>query len=454
MWACRYVHEQADLSCTQRMILRARTLSLSFSLVLTVALLVPFSVGGDDGNSSTTRTIDGRFDTHSPDAARDVNAGPIGDLRGSEVARVLHPNPQSILDGLQLGFVNVSSGNLTFERRDIVVPGRQPVTFSRIYDSRIRDNADFGPGWRLSLDEEIVVDDQGASYVDGAGASYRFRRKQDGQFILDPVVPRHSDTRLAFSGESATLFLGDGGTRVFERLGTERRWLLTRIDAPNGDWIAISHRDGRLEAVFDTDGELLSVVRDIDGRMSSVVDRHGREVRYDYDGSRLAQVRDVAGNPWSHDYDTSNRLVSALNANADAYLRVGYDATGRVVWSVAEDEYAFDYGPDSTVAQNRTTGERQVFERTPTGIVVGFSSTTGIAWGLSLDSNGRVETLGISEAAARLVDDGPDAFRPDGMAAGDGEQAGVWPRVIRFIHSANGVAATETVSAAGVERRD
>ena len=38
---------------------------------------------------------------------------------------VLHPNPQSIFDGLQVGFVNVSTGNLTFERRDMVVPGRR-----------------------------------------------------------------------------------------------------------------------------------------------------------------------------------------------------------------------------------------------------------------------------------------------------------------------------------------
>ena len=33
---------------------------------------------------------------------------------------VLHPNPQSIFDGLHVGHVNVGAGNLTFRRRDIV----------------------------------------------------------------------------------------------------------------------------------------------------------------------------------------------------------------------------------------------------------------------------------------------------------------------------------------------
>lgn len=58
---------------------------------------------------------------------------------------VLHPNPQSVLDGLQAGFVNVSSGNLTFARRDIVVPGRRRLVFARIHDSRIRPMRTSGP---------------------------------------------------------------------------------------------------------------------------------------------------------------------------------------------------------------------------------------------------------------------------------------------------------------------
>ncbi len=66
---------------------------------------------------------------------------------------VLHPNPQSILDGLQAGYVNVRRGNLTFRRRDIVAGSGERIYFTRVYDSRIASNRDFGPGWRLSLAE-------------------------------------------------------------------------------------------------------------------------------------------------------------------------------------------------------------------------------------------------------------------------------------------------------------
>ena len=57
---------------------------------------------------------------------------------------VFHPNSQSIFDGLRYGHVNVGSGNLTFQRRDLVA-GRMPVVFARPHDKpapRTRHTAD------------------------------------------------------------------------------------------------------------------------------------------------------------------------------------------------------------------------------------------------------------------------------------------------------------------------
>ncbi len=97
---------------------------------------------------------------------------------------VLYPNPQSLFDGLQVGFVNATTGNLTFRRRDIVTRAQGPVVFARVYDSRIRSNADLGTGWRLSLGEELLVDGDprhratALSFMDADGA--RVARMVDG----------------------------------------------------------------------------------------------------------------------------------------------------------------------------------------------------------------------------------------------------------------------------------
>ena len=54
---------------------------------------------------------------------------------------VLYPNPQSLLDGLQVGYVGVRHGNLTFRRRDLVAGPGELAYFSRVYDSRIGGGA-------------------------------------------------------------------------------------------------------------------------------------------------------------------------------------------------------------------------------------------------------------------------------------------------------------------------
>ena len=88
----------------------------------------------------------------------------------------LFPNPQSIFDGVSLGFVQTSSGNLTFERRDLVVIGEETILASRIHDSRNDLNFGFGPGWQLNLAETLNVEDDRVIYQDDNGAKHAFKR--------------------------------------------------------------------------------------------------------------------------------------------------------------------------------------------------------------------------------------------------------------------------------------
>ena len=71
-------------------------------------------------------------------------AASVAELDLRRRVNVLHRNPQSILDGLHVGHVNVGAGNLTFRRCDIVARADGPVVFAQVYDSRIEANADLG----------------------------------------------------------------------------------------------------------------------------------------------------------------------------------------------------------------------------------------------------------------------------------------------------------------------
>lgn len=51
----------------------------------------------------------------------------VAELSERRRLNVLFPNPQSIFDGMQVGFVNVGTGNLSFKRHDMVVGYARPT---------------------------------------------------------------------------------------------------------------------------------------------------------------------------------------------------------------------------------------------------------------------------------------------------------------------------------------
>ena len=93
------------------------------------------------------------------------------------------------------------------------------MVFARVYDSRISENADFGPGWRPSLAGEILVDGDAATYVDASDARHAFA--WDGTaWAQSPPMPRHAATTLSFAdaGGIRAAVLADGdAVRTFRQ---------------------------------------------------------------------------------------------------------------------------------------------------------------------------------------------------------------------------------------------
>ena len=218
------------------------------------------------------------------------NTAEQGEEKGKDLARyamlvqeldarrrlnVLYPNPQSSRDGLQVGYVHVGTGNLTFKRRDIVARANGAVAFARVYDSRMPDNDDFGPGWRLSLAEELIVAAGGATYIDRAGARHRFLQTEDG-YAPDAPTAAHAGTRIVVKDGRAVLRQQDGTTRVFETIpdsGSIYRVTQVKTRARRLDF---SYAAGALAAISHEGKVLFRIGRNDKGRVASVADRHGR----------------------------------------------------------------------------------------------------------------------------------------------------------------------------------
>ena len=329
--------------------------------LLALALIGSTVVAGDKEPAA----VDPSLEDYSPlvaefDRARRVN---------------IFPNPQTLFDGLQVGFVNVGSGNLTFLGRDLATRANGPLVFGRVYDSRLNDD-DFGPGWRLSLAEELHIDDTSVTYVDGAGVRRRFVLGADSYRALEPT-PRHEGTRIVFGENVATLRKLDGSMRTFEPVGADGPWRLLSLDA-GGRRLEFRYDDDRLESVVHGTRTMFHIQRDGTGMITSVVDDHGRSVRYSYTAQgQLKDVYDIAGELWWHEYDAGGRLTTAIGANRQPYLEVGYDAQGRVRESRTGREYTFTYETDRTIV-TEGTGQRHVFTRNADGTTVAFSCSSGV----------------------------------------------------------------------------
>ncbi len=65
--------------------------------------------------------------------------GYLNELSARQRLTTVFPNEQSPFYGVQLNYVNVGEGNLTFLMRDLVRGARLPIVVGRVHDSRIRD---------------------------------------------------------------------------------------------------------------------------------------------------------------------------------------------------------------------------------------------------------------------------------------------------------------------------
>src|SRR5437660_986122 len=243
-------------------------------------------------------------------------------------ANVYFANPQDIFRGVQFNYVNVGLGNLTFLRRDLVVSGRIPIVFARIYDSNASGSADFGPGWILSAAETISIEDHTARLSSESGSTIEFTEGDKGVFTLSKDRP--SDfLGVRRTDDVLELKLRTGFTKEFKLIGES--FLLTTVTDKSDSEIHLAYSDGKLSKI-DNANHFVEVKRNDQGRIISAQDDQGRKAAYEYDAKgRLVRANDIGGASWLYSYTDDNKLKSATDPMKRLNFEVSYDDTGRVL---------------------------------------------------------------------------------------------------------------------------
>ncbi len=299
-------------------------------------------------------------------------------------------NEQSASYGVQVGFVNLGAGNLTFLRRDLVTAGRIPLVLARVYDSSLGAE-DFGPGWRLSAAESVRPSGETFLYVDESASHWRLRA-EEGELHLDPPLPSDLESFRVLRKGRLRLQLKGGLTKTF-RL-QEGIYLLTRVEDRNGNAVRLIYREGLLARMEGGNGRFIELERDAGGRVIRAGDDQGRSVSYGYDGlGRLEKAHDLAGNAWSYVYDDRSRLSRALDPQRNESLSASFNSAGRATdVRTSASSYSFEYrGAETWVID--MSGRRSLFRHSGPGVTVAVENALGGTTNLELDSSNRVRRI-------------------------------------------------------------
>ncbi len=304
----------------------------------------------------------------------------------------LYPNPQSIFHGLNIGYVQTSTGSLSFQRRDLVVLGDPTIVASRIYDSKYFMNEGFGPGWRLNLLETVDRVGDTATHVDGSGARHQFKKHDRAVFVPNRIAPETSGTTLSIIGDLAVIRDRRGGIRQFRKFDATDTYRLTRSVKPNRKSITYEYESQKLLSV-SIGGETALRFSWIGDQIERIKDKYDREVSFEYDNlGRLVRTIDVANQFWSYEYNEDQRLVRATYPNGETYLDVEYDPYDRVSKMQDARDYSFRYF-DRTTIVTEPDGIQHTFTKDELGITVGYRSNRGMSWQIGIDEFRRIVEL-------------------------------------------------------------
>ena len=315
----------------------------------------------------------------------------LNELTERRRGNTFFPNEQSIFHGVQKGFVNVGTGNLTFVRRDLVTVGRIPVVLARVYDSRDSGPSDFSSGWRLSLAETIEESQDGTLiYTDDSLTQTRFVASGSG-FVMTPAQP--SDIRAVerIDENTITVHYRNRWQKRFKRHGEEYR--LKKVKDNNGNGLALKYQNGQLASIAGQNGRFVAITRRPSGQITQVMDDQGRTVNYHYNAQgQLSKVIDLGGNAWTYRYTEDGQLRQVKDPRGHEALNVTYDDGQVKRTRIRGAKYRYTYDDETTTVKDEA-GNKSTFTQNEDGITVKVKNAEGFVSKIQLDENNQVTQL-------------------------------------------------------------
>ncbi|MDR2547764.1 MAG: DUF6531 domain-containing protein, partial [Lachnospiraceae bacterium] len=241
--------------------------------------------------------------------------------------------------------INLSTGNFTYSKDDITIPGRYPLSFVRFYNtiigSDMRSGA-LGANWTHCYNIRLLDSTDSVRIVFGDGHVENYRKSPDG-YISPPGC--HSTLTSCPPGHILTLHSLDVYT--FDAEGS-----LVSITDANGNTTVFTYTNGLLISATTAGGSLTFTYDAPGDLMTGVSDHSGRSVTYTYTDGYLTKSTHPCGSSYGYVYTYDGLLCEVINPLGITVLSNDYDSNSRTTRQRFADGgvYAINYADHKKTA--------------------------------------------------------------------------------------------------------
>ncbi|RUL77760.1 RHS repeat protein [Dyella choica] len=321
--------------------------------------------------------------------------------------------------------IDLQTGIFTHQWSDLAIDDVLPLALTRGYDSADSNAHAFGIGGNTNAGMYLYNGTgnwNSMTLVMSCGEGVVFNLVSGSATWPFPAGTMwlHSGTDSAFYG--ATLQF------LFDNTPIGAHWLLTKKDgtqyafarhAPNSlEWIQdrfgnqtlFNYNGGLLDQMVSPSGRSITLNYDSSNRIVGAIDNSGRAISYSYDSAgTLAKVIYPDQTAEQYTYDSSHHLLTMQDRRGNVTVTNQYDASNRVIKQMYADNssYQFTYATDSnnSVTATTVTDPNGNKEQVAFDSVSGYPSSDTRAYGTPL-----AQTTTYVREPSGIVDSQTDAL--------------------------------------------
>ena len=300
--------------------------------------------------------------------------------------------------------VNTTTGNFVEPETDLSFDGgAASLGFDRVYNSLSTGIGAFGPGWASTADQRLLLDDDGATWIQPSGRHILFPRLAGGwdrahndTYWLHTTTDTTGPTPGAAGGAGVFVVSDNAGGRwVFDRAGRP-------VSVSRGPGTRVDHRwDGdRLVGLTHERGRAVTIEwNDHHTRITALTANDGRRVDYTYDpAGRLTEARTAGGGARRYGWNEQGLIATVTDPDGVVETANTYNEHGQVTSQRSRfgrlSHYTYLPGNITQVADG-DGGRANTWIHDQTGRLVGMVDTDGNRQSIGWDQWGnRVQITG------------------------------------------------------------